>query len=109
MTVLDAIARRYKGASEVRNCAVDFSRKLDVGESLTGTPTVTISPTGPTLSDKAVNTSALTINGDVVPIGSAVQFKVTGGTAGVYTITATCGTTATPAQTLEVRCSLEIV
>ena len=72
---------------------------LEASETLTGTPTVTVSPTGPTLGSKIVNVAAIDVNGDTVAIGEAVQFTVTGGTAGVrYTITASCGTSSS--QTL---------
>ena len=92
---------RFITSGETRNVAVDMTGKLDSGETLTGTPTVTVSPTGPTLSNKAVNTSTLVINGSSVTAGYAIQFKITGATAGtLYTITCTCGTTSTPAQTL---------
>jgi len=94
-----------KTANEARNGAISFSGKLDSGELLTGTPTVVdCSPPSPetlVFTSIAVNTAILTINGESVPIGEAVQFKVTGGVAGIkYTIKATCGTDSTPAQTL---------
>lgn len=100
-----AIQRPTKTASEVRNVAVSFSGKLDDGELLTGTPTVTeVSPSSPqalSFSNIAVNTAALTINGVTVPIGEAVQFSLSGGVANTaYTIKIAVGTDATPAQTL---------
>ena len=99
--------RQEKTVSEVRNIAVSFSGKLDDGELLTGTPNLAISspsvsPEDMTLSNPIVNTSILTINGVSVPIGEAVQFKVTGGTVAnsPYTIQINCGTDASVAQTL---------
>ena len=90
----------HKTVSEVRNDAVSFAGKLDVGELLTGTPTIP-AVTDLTFSNKVVSTAALTINGVSVPIGEAVQFKVSGGVAGKrYTIQISCATDATPAQTL---------
>jgi len=98
-----------KTVAEVRNCAVSFANKLDPGELLTGTPTVTSTPSGPTISGAAVNTAAKTINGVSVPIGMAVQFKVTGGTVDTdYILKAACGTTSSPAQTLEGFMQLEV-
>lgn len=86
-------------AGETRIISVDYRGKLDSGELLTGAPTVSVSPSGPTISNEAVNTSSLTINGETVAAGEAVQFKITGATAGTtYTITTKCGTDATPAQ-----------
>lgn len=94
--------RHKKVDSEVRNVAVSFANKLDSGELLTGTPTATeVSTTDLTISDVAVNTAALTISGVSVAVGEAVQFKVSGGTAGVkYKVRVTCATDSSPAQTL---------
>ena len=94
-----------KTVSEVRNVAISFSGKLDSDELLTGTPTVVdCSPPSPetlVFANIAVNTSILTINGVSVPVGEAVQFKVTGGVADTnYDIQINCGTDANPAQTL---------
>ena len=97
-------------ANETRNVAINCIGELDASETLTGTPTITVSPTGPTLSNKAVNTSTLTIAGVSCTAGQALQCKITGCTAGyTYTITASCGTTSTPAQTIEVYCVLDCV
>lgn len=92
---------------EIRNFAVSFAGELDSGEVLTGTPTVEEETTTDlTIANKAVNTSALTINGKNVPIGEAVQFKVSGQQAmgsaasGTYKIKITVSTDATPAQRL---------
>lgn len=94
-----------KTVSEIRNVAVSFSGKLDSGELLTGTPTVVeANPSSPqdlTFSNIAINTGILTINDIPTPVGEAVQFKVSGGVAGrYYEIIISCGTDATPAQTL---------
>lgn len=94
---------------ETRNGKVSFTDILDTGEVLTGTPTVTVSPSGPTISNAAVNTSAVTVDGESVAIGHAVTFKVTGGTAGTtYTLTVTASTDATPAQTFKKYVGLEV-
>lgn len=106
-----ALQTQQKTASEVRNVAVSFAGKLDSGELLTGTPTVTeVTTTDLTFASQAVNTAALTINGVSTAIGRAAQFKVTGGTAGTtYEITVSCGTDATPAQTLYGTIKLKVV
>jgi len=99
-----------KTASEVRVAAVSFQGKLDSGELLTGTPTVVeVTTSDLTLGDKAVSTTALTIDGTSNAIGEAVVFSITGGTAGTaYTIKVTCGTDSTPAQTLITNVTLEV-
>lgn len=99
-----------KTAAEVRNASVSFVNVLDVGELLTGTPTVTSDGASPpTFSDKVVNTAALTILGKDVAIGQAAQFKITDGTAGqTYTITVTGISNATPAQTLVATLTLTV-
>lgn len=92
-------------SSSTRNGAVDFQYQLDSGEVLTGSPTVTedapgTSP-GLTITNAAVNTVALSINGATVPIGHAVQFKITGIVAGtMYRLKVSANTDSTPAQTL---------
>ena len=75
--------------------AVSFLGKLDAGELLTGTPTVTAAVgSGLTLSNKTVNSEAITINSVSHAIGQAVQFKVdaTAATAGEWAIDITCAT-----------------
>ena len=88
---------------EVRNFAVSFVGALDTGELLTGTPAVAEqNTTDLTITNKAVNTVALTINGQSVAIGQAVQFRVAGQLVAhsPYAIKITVGTTSSPAQTL---------
>ena len=103
--------RHHKAVSELRNVAVDLSGLLDVGELLTGTPTVLeVTTTALTLSSKIVNTTAITVNGTVLLIGQAVQFRVAGGLADTaYTVRITVGTNAAPAQTLVVTLYLRVV
>lgn len=79
--------------SETRAVAVSMVGKLDGGETLTGTPTVTeVSTTEMTLASKAVNTAALSINGATVAIGNAIQFTVVCPTPGHYSVRVECGT-----------------
>ena len=93
---------------ETNTHSVSFANILDDSELLTGTPDVvevtttdlTIVNFTPTANKGTVSTAALTINNVSVPIGEAVQFKVTGQKDGTtYTIKITAGTDATPAQT----------
>ncbi len=88
-------------AGETRTAFIRYTDKLESGELLTGTPTITISPSaGVTLSNKAVSTAILTINGKSTAIGAAVSVKITGVTAAtIYTLSVTVGTDATVAQT----------
>jgi hypothetical protein len=88
-------------AGETESCAVDFTDRLDSGELLTGTPTVTeVTTADLTLGSKAVNTSALTMFGSTVAVGAAVQFTVSGQQASsLYTLSITVSTDATPART----------
>jgi len=98
-----------KTVNEVRNLAVDLTDKLDAGELLTGTPSVSSTPAGLTISNVAVTTSTLTILGTSVTTGQAVTCSVSGGSAGTrYTLTLQCGTDATVSQTLEVICLLDV-
>ena len=79
--------------NETRAVAVSMAGKLDEGETLTGTPTVVeIDTAEMTLSSKAVNTAALSINGATVAIGNAIQFVVSCPTVGRYSVRVECGT-----------------
>ena len=111
MTENTARGINYKTASEERNVAIDFSGKLDSGELLTGTPTIVeVGSSDLTLSNKVVNTSTLTINGESTVAGEAVQFKVTGGSANTkYTIKISCSTDATPTQVLLGSITLNVI
>lgn len=93
--------RPITAPGEMRNFAFSFAGVLDSGELLTGTPTaVEQTSSDLTISNVAVNTSALTINEQSVPIGEAVQGKIVGQLAAhsPYTINVTASTDATPAQ-----------
>jgi len=78
---------------EVRHVAVDMSEKLDAGETLTGTPTVT-SGSNQTITNKALSTTELTINGETVAAGLAVQFTLDATAKSVDTVYIQCGTSA---------------
>jgi len=94
-------------ASEVRHVAVDFSGKLDTGETLTGTPTVVeVTTTELTITNKAVSTGVLSINGVSVPIGEAIQFTVDAASSGFYEILITCGTSES--QTIDAKIYLRV-
>lgn len=95
---------------ETRNGKVSFVDLLDSGESLTGTPTVAeVTTSDLTISNAAVSAAALTILGESVAAGKAVQFKVTGGSAGTtYLLRVTVSTDATPAQTFERYVKMEM-
>lgn len=82
-------------ADETRKLSVSFVNRLDSGETLTGTPTVTVSPSGPTLGTTAINGSSITVNGRTATAGQAIQFTITDCTAGsTYQLTVTASTTA---------------
>lgn len=107
-----SIAREIREITtdEVRVVSVSFQGKLDTGETLTGTPTVTAEAgSGLTLSNKTVNSEAITINSVACAIGEAVQFKVTAtsGNAGEWDIDIACGTS--DGQTVFGRVTVEVV
>ncbi len=89
---------RRKAPTAVRNIAVNFSDWLDHGEIITGTPTVAVSPSGPTLSAASVNSGRRVVDNRSCAPGSVVTFTVSGGTANTYTITITASTSGS--QTL---------
>ncbi|WP_455387616.1 hypothetical protein [Petrachloros mirabilis] len=88
-------------AGDTELMAVDFQDQLDSGELLTGTPTIAEQGTSAlTITNKAVSTAALTINGRSCAIGQAVQCLISGQAAGTtYTVRITVSTDATPART----------
>lgn len=101
--------RHTKTAGEVRNLSIDMQGLLDEGELLTGTPTIVeVTTTHLTITNKAVSSEALMINGIECPIGQAMQCTIAGGTAGhTYSIRFTVGTDA--GQTLIVTASLRVI
>lgn len=88
---------------DTRNGAVSFAEQLDSGEALTGTPTVVEQTSSDlTISNVAVSTGSLVINGVTVVAGEAVQMTITGAlkATGSYLLKVTATTDSTPAQTL---------
>lgn len=87
---------------ETRNGKASFASKLDAGELLTGTPTITeIGTTDLTFANVALSTAVQLINGIEVAAAAAVNWKVTGFIANkAYRLLITGNTTAVPAQTL---------
>lgn len=86
-----------------RNHKVSFVGQLDSGELLTGTPlAVEVTTSDLTITNKAVNSAALTINNKTVAIGQAVTFTASGQlvASSPYTVKITATTDATAAQTL---------
>ncbi len=97
----------FKLASEVLNAGLDFTERLVTGETLSGTPTVSAS-SALTLSSKVVNSTTMTINGEGVAVGKAVQFVVAAGAAGTeYEIIVSCVSTA--GQTVSEIVGLRVV
>lgn len=85
------VLKKYPG--EERPATFDFTDKLEAGDSLTGTATVTTSP-------------GLTL-GTPVRSGNVVTVEVLGGTLGNdYTLACTCGTV--DGYTLEIRLTMEV-
>jgi hypothetical protein len=93
--------------SETRNVAVDMRGKLDGTEVCTGAPTITeVTTTDLTLTNKAVSTAELAINGDAVPIGQALQFTVASAATGTHYVDLVCGTNAS--QTVAGRVTISV-
>lgn len=111
MSAIRAPQRYTKADSEVINVAVDVRGLLDDGELATGTPTIVeVTTSDLTIANKAVSSTALTILGESVAAGEAIQCKVSGGTANTsYTIRITFGTDSDPAQTRIVDILIDVV
>lgn len=98
MTTLTAQPTLYKTPTEVLPILASFAKDLTRGDLLTGTPTVAVSPSGPTLSAASLNTITKAVelpDGGIdhwAKAGQAVEFTMSGGTAGNYVVTVTCST-----------------
>ena len=104
---------KQKHASETRTISINYTDKLDTGEALTGTPTVTeVSTSDLTISGAQLNSGELTINGETVAASKAVQCQVAGGSSGsTYSLSVTVSTDATSpgAQTFVDTIKLEVL
>lgn len=99
---------RTKTSAEVRVATFGFAVKLgDSGALLSGTPTITVSPSGPTIGTVTKNASAITVNGIAHAANQAAQATVTGGTAGtLYLLTCTAVTDS--GETMEIKGYLRV-
>lgn len=96
-----------KKAGETLVGAVNFSPRLIDGDLLTGTPTATVSPSGPTVNNAQRNTTALTMLRETVAVNKAVLFTIAGGTAGTtYVVTVTAQSVS--GQTMVERCTVKV-
>jgi hypothetical protein len=97
-----------KTAAETRTVSVSFVSKLGEGETLSNTPTVSVSPAGPSVVAPIVSAQMLPINGAEVDAGEAVQFSISGGAVGsTYTLDIVCPTSA--GEILEGYCTITVV
>jgi hypothetical protein len=99
---------KVKHSTENILFGVDFSKLLQAGETLTGTPSVS-QPSGLSVSGSPlVNTAPFTNDdGATVAIGNGVQVRISGGTSPTdYVLTCTCGTSA--GNTRTVVCTLQV-
>lgn len=103
------MARRYRwkmSPGETLPLGCSLEDDLATGETLTGTPTITVhEETSPdvwadrsddfTIASAAVNTAEMTdANGDAIPIGKGVSFELTATTTiGVYEVLVSCAST----------------
>lgn len=86
----------------------DFDKLMNASETLTGTPTVTGSPSGLTIGSPTVISANATVLGKTVLANRAVQVRISAGTDGnSYTVQCSCGTSASNTRiidgTLEVK------
>lgn len=100
MAIHKAQQRHRMPLSAIRTVSIAFDDVLESGEAFTGTPTVTPSATGITATGVAINTSTLSIDGVSTATGKALTVSVNPSVAGEYELAFSCGTDATPAQTL---------
>ena len=92
-----------KSPADVAAAVADFTPLLRSGELLTGSPAVveTGGTSDLTISNVGLNDSTVSVNGSDCVANAGIQFLVAGGnTATKYVVKMSCGTDATPAQTL---------
>lgn len=90
------LPRISKFAGETTLFCADFQDRTVIvnGGELEGTPTVTSSPSGLTISNAGIIDETFSDPDGDVPSGKGVSFTVSGGTAGTsYTITVTADVT----------------
>lgn len=98
MSTLTAQPVLYKTPGDVLPILASFAKDLTRGDLLTGTPTVALDGVGATLSAANINTTTKAVelpDGSVdhwAKAGQAVEFTMSGGTAGTYTVTVTVST-----------------
>lgn len=101
---------KVKHSSESILFGIDFTKLLQSGETLSGTPAVAMtSPaSGLTIAGPLVNTAAFSNDdGGTVAIGAGVQVRISGGISPTdYVLTVTCGTTQ--GNTRTIVCTLEV-
>lgn len=93
-----ALRPLVKLAGETLPAAIDFTALLNSSETLTGSPTVAISPAGLSSSSESVIAAAFTplAGGSEIAVGKGVALTLTGGASGQrYTLTVTCATSQT--------------
>jgi hypothetical protein len=82
-TPLTAQPTLFKTPGSVLPIAISFVAELTAGDTLTGTPTITVSPSGPIVSAPAINSDAIEIeiegNRHWAQPGQAVLCMVAGG------------------------------
>jgi len=107
-TLIDPTSKKE---GETRTIVVPFIDKLREDETLTGTPTVAeLNTAALTITDIGVTGQDVTIRGQTIEAGKAVQFSVSGGTArNDYTIRVRASGNTSPTQTLEYDMRLHVI
>lgn len=91
--------------NETLTLGINFIPKLRPGAVLTGVPTITVSPTGPTLANKQLNAALMVISGKNVAANKAAVCSISGCTVDTdYVVTALATTDESPAQNVEATC-----
>ena len=94
-----------KHPDATRIVSVVFDERLRIGDTLTGTPVVTV--VGLTAGAPGVNAVAASVRGQVRAIGTIVTFSIAGGADGTdYVMDVSCDTTN--GETLVVPCRVEV-
>ena len=104
-----AVKVLVKASTESILFGFDFGPLLNTGETLTGTPTVTGSPSGLTIGTPTVKATSWVdyLTGETIAANEGAQCRISGGTAGSdYTLTATA--TTSDGNTRVIVCTLQV-
>lgn len=103
---------REMGKGEIRTSRVDFTKELSDGETLTGTPTVSLATNDSgalTFGNIGLASSYINRHGETVASNRAVEFSITAVRKGTFKVLISVSTNGSPSQTLKLQVQVQVV